>query len=56
MDHFEDIFESPLLQYKRMKKALFQELILPSPWGEQGSKERIVAISRILKYLKETRD
>ena len=56
MGDFEEVLETPILKYLKIKKAFLQELLDPKAWGEQASRERVVAIAKFLHYLKETSD
>ena len=56
MKDFEDVFDTPVLKYVRIKKAFLQEFLDPKAWGEQAFRERIVAFEKFLQYLQETSD
>ena len=51
-----DVFETPTLQYLRMKKKFLQKYVNPESWGTRGSKQQVIAITALLNYFKETKE
>ena len=54
MKDFENIFDTPILKYLSIRKTFLEEFLVPKAWGEHASRERVVAITKFLHYLKET--
>ena len=55
MSDLEGTFDTPILQYLRLKKSFLQELVEPTAWGQQGTEQRIKAISNLLHTSELTR-
>ena len=56
MRDLENVFNTPILQYLSLKKTFLGEFLDPKAWGEHASRERVLAITKFLHYLKETSD
>ena len=54
LEEYYDIFNSPKIQYLRMKEAFHKKC--KTPWGKYGSEEPVVAVCDLLSYLKMTKE
>lgn len=54
-DKYPEWFNTPALQYISMKREFLGEIQNENDWGEFGTEEQVVALSKLLAYFKSTK-
>ena len=50
-----DPFNTPDLKYLKARENFLQKFLFIENWGLKGSKQRVIALDALVKYLKKTR-